>query len=114
MFGAQEKSPHYCRRGGLCWSERTNAGDLGWLSRFFTLRLVAVEDVQFLAGFEADSLAGRNGYFCPGARVAADAGLAWAHVEDAEATQFDAVAVRQSLFKALKNCVDRSFSLHAR
>src|SRR5271165_1261086 len=98
---------------GAGW-EKPNAGVLRRLGWFFAGRLVAVEDVQFLARLEANSFTRRNRHFGSGARVSADARLAGPHVEDAEAAQLDAVAVCQGLLKALKNCVDRSFCLHAR
>ena len=57
------------------------------------LRGTALLDrLQFLAGLEADGLAGRNVDLGAGARVAANAGLARAHGEDAEAAQLNAIA----------------------
>ena len=49
--------------------------------------------LQFLAGLEAYSLAGRDADFRPRTRVAADAGLARLYRKHAEATQFNAVVV---------------------
>src|ERR1035441_4133523 len=53
-----------------------------------------VNGLQFLAGLEADGLAGRYGHFGAGARVPSNAGLARTHVEDAKTAQFNAVAIR--------------------
>src|SRR5208283_5609706 len=70
-----------------------------------------LDRLQFLAGFEADRLAGRDVDFRAGARVASDAGLARPHGEDAEAAQLNAVTVRQSLLHAFENGFDRHFGL---
>src|SRR5271166_4249218 len=68
-----------------------------------------LDRLQFLAGFEADCLAGRNVDFRAGARVSPDAGLAWPHGEDAEAAQLDAIAVRQRSLHAVEHSFDRHF-----
>jgi hypothetical protein len=72
-----------------------------------------VEQVQFFAGLEADSLAGGDGYLGSGAWVAADTGLARTNVEDAEAAQLDAVAGGEGLFQAFKYRVYRGLCLIA-
>src|SRR5580704_9030939 len=69
-----------------------------------TTTLTLLQRLQLLAGFETHRFAGWNGDLGAGARVAADPGLAWADVEDAEAAQLDALTVRQSPLHALKNC----------
>jgi len=76
--------------------------------------LFGVEEVEFLAGFEADGFAWGDGDFCAGARIASDAGFAGAYVEDAKAAQFDAIAGCEGLLEAFKNCVDRCFRFIAR
>src|SRR5207249_10834368 len=48
--------------------------------------------LEVFAGFEANSPARRNADFLPSARVAADAALAWLHLEDAKAAKFNAFA----------------------
>src|SRR5208283_5727134 len=70
-----------------------------------------LDGLQFLAGLEADGLAGRNVDLRAGARVASDAGLARPHGEDAEAAQFDAIAARQRFLHALKYRFYRQFGL---
>jgi hypothetical protein len=69
--------------------------------------------VQFLAGFEAHRLAGRNADLSTGAGIAADAGFAGADAEDAEAAQFNAFACGQSLLEALEDRVHGSLRLGA-
>jgi len=75
--------------------------------------LFPVEEMKFLAGFEADRLAGGDGDLGSGARVAADSGLSRTHIEDAEAAQFDPFSVGQRLFEALEDGVHCSFGLYA-
>ncbi len=65
--------------------------------------------MKFLAGLEANRLAGSDGDFRPGPRVAANPRLARAHVEDTKAPQFNAVARSERLFQAFKYGVDRGF-----
>ena len=88
----------------LPW-QRRGTKNFGWKDRL-TLRLF--DGLQLFAGFEADSLAGRNAHFRAGTGVAPDSGLAGSYVENAKATQFDAVALRQSLFHTFKD----SFNCH--
>ena len=83
-------------------------------SGLFAFRLFSIQDVQFLARFEADSFAGRNVHFGSGPRVATDACLSRPHIEDAKATKLDAISVGQGFFQALKNGVDCSFGFYAR
>ncbi len=64
------------------------------------------EYLEFFAGLEADGLAGGDGYLGAGARVAADACLAGFDAEDAEAAEFDAVAVREGLLHGFKDGVN--------
>jgi hypothetical protein len=65
-----------------------------------------VQQVQILAGLEANGLAWSNRDFRPGARIAPDTGLARAHVEHAKAAQFDSVASCERFLQALKHRVD--------
>src|SRR5208283_2739719 len=70
-----------------------------------------VNRLQFLAGLEADGLAGRNGNFGSGARVASDAGLARTHVEHSETAQFNAIAGGERLLHAPEDGFDGEFRL---
>ena len=72
---------------------------------------VLVDGLQLFAGLEADGFAGRNVDLCAGARVTADAGFARADVEDAESAEFDAIALGESLFHALKDDFHCALSL---
>jgi len=74
----------------------------------------SVGEVEFFAWFEADSFAGGDGHFGAGPRIAADARFSRTHIEDAEATQFDAVASGKCLLETFKDGVDRSLGLVAR
>src|SRR5271157_2630406 len=74
-------------------------------------RVAVFQRMQFLARFEAHSLAGGDAYLGTGSRIAADPGLAGAHAEDAKPAQFDALSVGESLFEALENRIHRSFCL---
>ena len=78
------------------------------------MKSLFVEQVQFLAWFKADGLARSNGHLGARARVATDSGFARAHIEDAETSQFDAVAGGKCLFQAFKHCVHRRFGFIAR
>ena len=71
----------------------------------------SVDGLEFFAGLEADGFARRNVDFGAGARVAADAGFAGAHVEDAEAAQFDAVAADRAFFMLSKTVSTASSAL---
>jgi len=70
--------------------------------------------MQFFAGLEPDGFARCDAYLGPGAGIAADAGLAGANAEDAEAAKFDAIACCQGLLEPLKDGVDSRFSLGTR
>lgn len=69
--------------------------------------------MQLLAGLEANGFARSDADFGSGARIAADAGFAWADVEDAEATQLDALTLSKSALEGFKDCVDGGFRLIA-
>lgn len=70
--------------------------------------------MELFARFEANGFTGGDGDFGSGTRIAADAGFAWTDIEDAEATQLDAVAFGKRLFQAFKYGIDRGFRLIAR
>src|ERR1700739_2223442 len=69
------------------------------------------EGLQFLAGLEAHRFSRRDAHFLAGARVAADAGLAGAHVEHAEAAQLDAFAFAKRTLHGLEDSFDSLFRL---
>ena len=62
--------------------------------------------MQFLAGLKAHSFAGGYADFGPGAGVPPDAGLTRFHIENAEAAQFNAVALRQGFLHGFKYRLD--------
>jgi len=66
-----------------------------------TTRLL--QSLQFLAGLEADRLAGRNGYFRAGTRVTSDASFARTHIENTESAKLDALTLRQRPLHAFEN-----------
>src|SRR6185437_2054733 len=70
-----------------------------------------LDRLQLFAGFESHGLAGRNGHFGAGARIASNAGFARANVEDAKAAELDAVAFGQRTFHALEDGFDGHFGL---
>ena len=67
--------------------------------------------MKFFAGLEAHCLAGCDADLGTGAGIAADAGFAGTHAEDAKAAQFDALAGRESLLEALEDRIDGSLGL---
>jgi len=73
-----------------------------------------LQTVQLFAGLETHGFAGGDAYLSAGAGIAADAGLAGANAEDAEAAQFEALAGREGLFKSFENRIHSRFSLGAR
>lgn len=92
-----------------CGAVRDNSGGMTWVSRD-----ALVEQVEVLAGFEADGFTGGDGDFGTGAGVAADAGFAGFDGEDAKAAQLDAVARGQRVLHRLKDGIDGGFRLDAR
>ncbi len=68
-----------------------------------------VDDVELLAGLEADGFAGCDGDFGAGAWIAAYAGLAGLYGKDAETAEFDAVAFDEALLHGFEDGVDCSF-----
>jgi len=72
-------------------------------------RSTLVDRLKLFARFEAHCLARRYAHFSACTRVATDAGLAGTNVEDAEAAQFNAIALRQSLLHTLEDGLDGHF-----
>jgi hypothetical protein len=79
------------------------------LDRFFIL----FDALELFAGFEADGFAGGDADFFAGAGIAADAGFAGFHAEDAEAAKFDALAAAERLLQRFKNSFDGLFGFGA-
>jgi hypothetical protein len=69
-----------------------------------------LERLQFLAGLEAHSFAGGDADFRPGSGVPPDTSLASLHIENREATQFNAVALRQGFLHGFKYRFHGNFS----
>jgi len=67
--------------------------------------------LQFLARLEAHGLSRWNGNLGSRTRIPADPGLPRLDVEDTEPSQFDAIAVSESLLHTLKNSLDRHLGL---
>src|ERR1700722_1154564 len=67
------------------------------------------ERLEFFSRLEAHGFAGWNAYLLSGARVAADAGLARLHVEDAKAAKFDTFSAAERVFHGLENGLDGLF-----
>src|SRR4051812_46352588 len=81
--------------------------------RYFGCRTLG-KGLQFFSGLEADSLAWGNIYFRSGARIAADSGLARSDVENAEAAQFDTIALFERFLHAVEYGLDRHLRLRFR
>jgi len=73
-----------------------------------------LQAMELFAGLEAHGLAGGDADLSAGAGIAADAGLAGADAEHAEAAQFNAFTGSQRLFQAFEDRIYRCFSLGAR
>src|SRR5215471_10244259 len=69
-----------------------------------------VDGLQLFSRLEAHGFAGGNIDLGSGARIAADARLARAHVEHAKAAQFNALALAQRFFHAGENRLYRQLS----
>src|SRR5580704_5874641 len=69
------------------------------------------ERLQFLAGLETNRFAGRDADFLAGARIAADACLARAHVEHAEAAQLNSLAFAERVLHRFKDGFNGLFRL---
>src|ERR1019366_2819533 len=68
-----------------------------------------LQRLQLLAGLETYGLAGRDRDFRAGARIASDPRFARFHVEDSEATQFDAVARFERFLHGFEDRLDCHF-----
>lgn len=73
-----------------------------------------LESLEFLARFKTDGLAGRNGDLGTRARIAADAGLTRADVEDAEPAKLNTFAGTQRALHAFENGFDSHFRFRLR
>jgi len=94
---------HGCPRGGTN-READRPCQVGWeRTRWADAKS---ERLQFLAGLEAHSLAGRDADFLAGARIASNASLARADVEYAEAAQLDSLTLAQSVLHGLEDGLD--------
>ena len=80
------------RDAAPCWCARESRG--------------LVDQLELFSGFEANSSSGRDADFGSGAGVSSDPGFAWLHVENAEATEFDAVVGTESVLHGFKNGVN--------
>jgi hypothetical protein len=69
------------------------------------------ERLKFLAGLEAHRFAGRDADFLAGARIAADAGFARAHIEHTEAAQLNSLALAERILHGFKDGFDGLFGL---
>src|SRR5258707_11842993 len=70
-----------------------------------------LQRLQLLTGLEAHCFAWRYGDLRAGARIAANAGFARAHVEDPEAAQLDTLAAAQGALHAFENGLHRHLRL---
>src|SRR5581483_140451 len=73
-----------------------------------------LEGVQFFARLKANGFARSDADLRAGAGIAADSGFARADAEDAESSQFNALAGRQGLLEALEDCIDGRLGLGTR
>ena len=94
--------------GEACRCEEVAAGEEPLHGRGLLL-----EGLEVFAGFEADGAAGGDVDFCAGAGIAADARFAGFYGEDAEAAEFDAVALGEGGLHGAEDGVDRGFGLGA-
>jgi hypothetical protein len=69
--------------------------------------------VKFLAGLEANGLAGGDADLGSGAGIAADTGLPGTDIEDAKAAQFDALALGERALEGFEYGIDSSLGLIA-
>src|SRR5580693_1811241 len=69
----------------------------------------SVDRLQLFARLKPHGFSGRNGNFGAGSRIAPNARLARAHIEDAKAPQLNAIALGKRLLHALKNGFDGEF-----
>lgn len=69
------------------------------------------EQMKFLAGLEANGLSWGDGHFGAGAGIAADTCFSWLDREDAEAAEFNTVALDEGSLHAVKDGIHGGFSL---
>src|SRR5215467_9695501 len=69
----------------------------------------SIYGLQFFAWLKTYCFARRNRNFSPGSRIAADASLAWTHVEHAKSPQFNTIALGQRLLHAFEDSFDGHF-----
>jgi hypothetical protein len=74
---------------------------------------LAVEQVEFLAGLEADGLAGSDADLSAGSRVAADPGLAGANIENTKTAKLNALTFGECPLEGLENSIDGGFGFVA-
>ena len=67
--------------------------------------------LQIFTGLEADRPTGWDAYFLPRSWVPSDASLARFHLEDAKATQFDAVTTLHRQTHRVEHGIDRYLGL---
>jgi len=70
--------------------------------------------LQLFAGLEADGFSGLDIHLLAGTRIAADAGFARLHVEDAEAAQLDAFTAPEGILQRFENGFDGLLGFAAR
>src|SRR5882762_75958 len=88
---------HYIRNEGRTLQDC--GGDALWAN-------AVSERLQFLAGLEAHSLAGRDADFLARARIPPNAGFARADVEHAEAAQLNPFSLAQSGLHGIEDGLD--------
>lgn len=69
------------------------------------------ERLQFLAGLEAHRFARRDADFLAGAGIAANAGLARAHIENSKAPQLNSLTFAKCILHGFKDRFDGLFRL---
>src|SRR5262249_16143565 len=97
------KTPMQNPQGTREFREEMDAGVSGRELR----RPDLLQYLQFLAGFEPDSLPWWNRYLGAGPRIPADSRLARLYVENAKAAELDPVAVPKRFLHALEDGLDR-------
>src|SRR6266404_2577247 len=93
------------------WGTSTQTSCIGSRPGVAASNSMLLDRLQFLAGLEANSLAGRDADFGARARIASDAGLARADVEHTKAAKLNAVAAFEGLLHAGKDRLNSHFSL---
>jgi hypothetical protein len=97
-------------------TRRRQCTEMESLRQYFIVRgfvFRAVEKMEFFTGFEANGFAGGDADFSAGAWIASDPRFPRADIEDAEATQFDTLAIGERALESLEYGIDSSFGLIA-